>query len=65
MYNEHKGDEGCNQMHPYMMEMMGCCPKEFMAAKLEKKTAMLKIELEFVEKVKKILEKSDLKPKKK
>jgi hypothetical protein len=50
MHTENKHEEGCGHMeHPFME---GLDHKEFMIAKLEKKAAMLKIELEFVEKMK-------------
>lgn len=52
-HDKHEG--GCG----HMMGMMGEHGKEFMAAKLEKKAAMLKIELEFIEKMKGLLGKSE------
>ena len=64
MYNDNKHEEGHGQMGHHMAEMMGCCSKEFMIAKLEKKAAILKIELEFIEKMKTMLKKAELKPKK-
>lgn len=58
MYND-KHEEG----HGHMEHMMGCCSKEFMIAKLEKKAAILKIELEFLEKMKDMVKKSEAKSK--
>ena len=56
MFNENKHEEGHNHgEHCCMMGMMEGCRKEFMIAKLEKKEAMLKIELEFIGKMKTML----------
>ena len=63
MFNDNKGEEGHgHHMDHHLMGMMGCCSKEFMIAKLEKKAAILKVELEFIEKMKTMLKKADLKP---
>jgi len=56
MFNENKHEEGHNHgNHCCMTEMTDGCHKEFMIAKLEKKEAILKIELEFIGKIKKML----------
>ncbi len=61
MFNDNKCEDSHGQMNHHMMGMMGCCSKEFMIAKLEKKAAILKIEMEFIEKMKTMLKKADLK----
>ena len=62
MNTENKPEEGCGQMGHHFME--GFAHKEFMIAKLEKKAAILKIELEFVEKMKAlVIKKSEEKSK--
>ena len=58
MSNE-KHEEACGHMGHHMMGLMGGCSKEFMTAKLEKKAAILKIELDFLEKVKTMLMKAE------
>ena len=64
MMNDNQYEEGHGHGGHHMMGMMGCCSKEFMIAKLEKKAAIMKIELEFIEKMKTMLKKTDLKSKK-
>lgn len=64
MFNENKCGEGHEHMGHMMGMMGGCCSKEFMMAKLEKKSAILKIELDFMEKMKKLLEKTEFDSKK-
>ena len=55
----HGGQGMIGQKMMGIMSMMGPYKKEFIAAKLEKKAGMLKLELEFIEKMKKLAEKVD------
>lgn len=67
MFNEHKCEEGqggnntcCGQ--DLMGLLDGCtpeCKREFIIAKLEKKAAIMKIEAEFLQKMKAMLEKTE------
>ncbi len=58
MFHDQKHEEGHCQGGHHLMEMLGGNHKEFMIAKLEKKAAIMKIELEFIEKMKEMLKKS-------
>ncbi len=68
MFHDNKCCEDHGPMGHPMMGMMHAMPKEmmkeFMIAKMEKKAAIMKIELEFVEKMKAMMAKADFSEKK-